>query len=97
MDLAGKTVIVTGGAGFLGRAVLEALDRRGVGKVVVPRKADYDLVHEEAADRLYRDHDPDVILHLAAEASPATESRPTPYTVTIDPVVGPARGWDRFS
>ena len=67
MNLEEKTVVVTGGAGFLGRAVLEGLSHRGAGKIIVPRKAEYDLVHEEAADRLYRDHDPDVIIHLAAE------------------------------
>ena len=67
MELTDKTVVVTGGAGFLGRSVLQGLKARGAGRVIVPRKADYDLVHEEAADRLYRDHDPDVILHLAAE------------------------------
>ena len=67
MELTDKTVVVTGGAGFLGRSVLQRLKARGAGRVIVPRKADYDLVHEEAADRLYRDHDPDIILHLAAE------------------------------
>jgi GDP-L-fucose synthase len=67
MELTDKTVVVTGGAGFLGRSVLQGLKARGAGRVIVPRKADYDLIHEEAADRLYRDHDPDVILHLAAD------------------------------
>ncbi|MAC19920.1 MAG: GDP-fucose synthetase [Phycisphaerae bacterium] len=67
MELKDKTVVVTGGAGFLGRSVLQGLKDRGAGRIIAPRKADYDLVHEEAVDRLYRDHDPDVILHLAAE------------------------------
>ncbi|MCP3858906.1 MAG: NAD-dependent epimerase/dehydratase family protein, partial [Phycisphaeraceae bacterium] len=67
MDLAGKTVVVTGGAGFLGRSVVAELEARGVGDIVVPRSTEYDLVHEEAAIRLYRDNDPDVVLHLAAE------------------------------
>ena len=67
MDLAGKTVVVTGGAGFLGRSVVAELEARGAGDIVVPRSTEYDLVHEEAAIRLYRDHDPDVVLHLAAE------------------------------
>lgn len=78
MDLKDKTVVVTGGAGFLGRAVIERLEARGAGRVVVPRKADYDLVHEEAADRLYRDHDPDVVLHLAAEVGGIGANRDNP-------------------
>ncbi|MEE2973507.1 MAG: GDP-L-fucose synthase [Planctomycetota bacterium] len=78
MELAGKTVIVTGGAGFLGRAVVERLESLGAGRVVVPRSAEYDLVHEEAADRLYRDHDPDVVLHLAAEVGGIGANRDNP-------------------
>ncbi len=78
MDLEDKTVVVTGGAGFLGRSVLEGLARRNAGTVIVPRKAEYDLVHEEAAERLYRDHEPDVILHLAAEVGGIGANRDNP-------------------
>ena len=67
MDLKGKKIVVTGGSGFLGRAVLEGLRRRGVDDPIVPRRAQYDLVHEEACQRLYADHSPDVVIHLAAE------------------------------
>jgi len=34
--------------------------------VVVPRKAQYDLTQEEAVARVYRDHRPRVVIHLAA-------------------------------
>ena len=67
MDLQGRKIVITGGAGFLGRAVQQKLKDRGVGEIVIPRQKDYDLVHEEAAIRLYQDHDPDLVLHLAAE------------------------------
>ena len=65
--LTGKRIVVTGGAGFLGQAVCERLYGLGVSQVLVPRRADYDLTTEEAADRLYRDMRPQVVLHLAAE------------------------------
>lgn len=67
MNLAGKRVLVTGGAGFLGRSVVGLLQERGASEVVVPRSRDYDLVHEEAALRLYEDHAPELVVHLAAE------------------------------
>jgi GDP-L-fucose synthase len=60
-------VLVTGGAGFLGRAVVEALRARGTADIVVPRRRDYDLTHESEVVRLYRDARPDVVIHLAAE------------------------------
>ena len=66
-SLVGARVVVTGGAGFLGRAVLARLRARGVTDVVVPRRSEYDLTHEADAARLYRDARPDVVLHLAAE------------------------------
>jgi len=65
--LAGARVVVTGGSGFLGRAVLAQLAARGVNEPFVPRRRDYDLTQREAVERLYRDARPDVVLHLAAE------------------------------
>jgi GDP-L-fucose synthase len=65
--LSGKRIVVTGGAGFLGQAVCERLHRLGAGDVIVPRRAQYDLTTEQAAERLYRDFKPQVVMHLAAE------------------------------
>ena len=62
----GKRVCVTGGGGFLGRFVLEALSARGADQVFVPRKRDYDLVSIDGIRRLLSDARPDLVLHLAA-------------------------------
>lgn len=60
------SIVVTGGAGFLGRHVVAELDRRGAKQVFVPRSRDYDLVDGEAARRLLDHASPDVVIHMAA-------------------------------
>ena len=67
MDLSEHRILVTGGAGFLGRAVVDTLRARGAADIVVPRRRDFDLTHEADVARLYRDAKPDVVIHLAAE------------------------------
>jgi GDP-L-fucose synthase len=57
---------VTGGAGFLGSFVVEQLSAKGCRQIVVPRSKDYDLVQMDAVQQLYRDANPDVVIHLAA-------------------------------
>ena len=61
-----RKACVTGGAGFLGRFVLERLNKAGAVDVFVPRSQKYDLRHQEAADRLITDATPDILIHLAA-------------------------------
>ena len=57
---------MTGGAGFLGRFVVEKLKAFQDLEVFVPRSRDYDLVKMEDVRRLLSDTEPDLIIHLAA-------------------------------
>jgi GDP-L-fucose synthase len=70
-------VTVTGGAGFLGRHVVDALERRGH-DVFVPRRVQYDLVEEAAVSRLLRDGRPDILVHLAAVVGGIEANRTEP-------------------
>ncbi|HEX5370144.1 MAG TPA: GDP-L-fucose synthase [Dehalococcoidia bacterium] len=66
IDLTNSRILVTGGAGFLGRAVVAGLERHGARDVVVARHADYDLRERDDILRCLADARPDVVLHLAA-------------------------------
>ena len=78
MDLKGKRVCVTGGGGFLGSHVVEALERRGCGEVFVPRRRAYDLTTADGVDRMFGDARPEVVIHLAAVVGGIGANRENP-------------------
>ncbi len=82
-DWSNARVIVTGGAGFLGRHVLQGLEARGVTKdrVMVPLIDDYDLTEKADVDRLYKtafNGDWNMVIHLAAEVGGIGANRENP-------------------
>ena len=84
MNYADKRIIVTGGAGFLGRHVIDRLKARGASEanIVIPRKADVDLTSEMDVARFLRSafgpRKVDVIIHLAAEVGGIGANRANP-------------------
>jgi GDP-L-fucose synthase len=61
-----RRVMVTGGAGFLGRHVVAKLEAAGARDIIIPRSAAVDLRDASAIRRILADTQPDIIIHLAA-------------------------------
>ncbi len=73
-----KRVCVTGGAGFLGSFVLDALNLRGATNIFVPHIEQYDLVDPRDIQRVLDRSKPDIIIHLAALAGGIGANRARP-------------------
>lgn len=61
-----QRVTVTGGAGFLGRFVIEKLQACDGVEVFVPRSSQYNLIEKDDIIRMLHDSRPDLVIHLAA-------------------------------
>ena len=61
-----RRVVVTGGAGFFGRFVVDKLKTFRDVEVIVPRSRDYNLIQGDQVKRLLADVEPDMVMHLAA-------------------------------
>ena len=70
-------VLVTGGGGFLGSHLVERLREDGLDPTV-PRRADYDLTHEQDVARLFDNASPELVFHLAAEVGGIGANRANP-------------------
>lgn len=73
-----KRVCVTGGGGFLGSYVLEALAARDARDVFVPRKKKYNLVNVDDIKKMYDAAAPDIVIHLAAVVGGIGANRENP-------------------
>ncbi len=79
-----KRVLVTGGAGFVGRAVCRKLAEHDAAKVLVPGHRDYDLTRPDDVHEVFRDSNPDIVLHLAARVGGIGANMAAPADLYID-------------
>ena len=83
-----RTVMVTGGAGFLGQHLVEALERRSNDiEIFVPRSDEYDLRRKADIQRAFEDANPDVVIHLAATVGGIGANRENPGRYFYDNAV----------
>ncbi|MBV6627057.1 MAG: GDP-L-fucose synthase [Rivularia sp. (in: Bacteria)] len=84
LDLKNKRILVTGGAGFLGRQVVSQLIKAGAeqDKITVPRSRDYDLCVMENCKRAVDQQD--IVIHLAAHVGGIGLNREKPAELFYD-------------
>ena len=77
----GRTVMVTGGSGFLGSHLVEDLESRSEDvEVFVPRSSEYDLRERAGIRRALSDSGADTVIHLAATVGGIGANRENPGT-----------------
>ena len=78
VTLKGRRIVVTGGAGFLGRHVCQELEAYSPASIFVPRSSKYDLRELPAIEALFADARPEIIIHLAAVVGGIGANRENP-------------------
>jgi GDP-L-fucose synthase len=66
LNLSEKRVLLTGGGGFLGSHLREALQEAGAHSVAAPRRREFDLTQAGAIRELFEKTRPQVLIHAAA-------------------------------
>ena len=65
MEWHDKSIVVTGGTGFLGSKIVSQLKEKGAKNILIPKSNEYDLRYKENAKKITKNAD--IIFHIAAK------------------------------
>jgi len=82
-----KTVIVTGGKGFLGSFVVKELEAKGCSKIIVPDEKEYDLREKRIIETLLKKTSPKLLIHLAAKVGGIGANQDNPGSYFYDNLI----------
>ncbi len=84
-SLKDKKILVTGGAGFLGKYVVEKIMEKRPKRDFVPRSRDYDLRNQKDCEKVVQDID--LVIHLAANVGGIGYNLENPGSLCYDNLV----------
>ena len=87
IDLKNKRIIVTGGAGFLGKFIVKKLAERGCKDIFIPKIEQYDLRELDTIERMYSTAKADIVIHLAAVVGGIGANRENPGSFFYDNLI----------
>ena len=87
INLKNKRIILTGGAGFLGRFVVEKLKEHDCQNILVPRIEEYDLRDLSSIKQMYNNAKADIVIHLAAVVGGIGANRENPGKFFYDNLI----------
>ena len=62
-----KRITLTGGKGFLGKHLIQALQNQGYHQIAIADLPEYNLINIDDVKKLYEETKPDIVIHLAAK------------------------------
>lgn len=84
IDLRSKRITITGGKGFLGTHLINALRARGCRNILIADLPEYNLTRLPDIQRMYDDQKPEIVIHLAAKVGGIGFNQENPASLFYD-------------